>query len=142
MFVGEYVRSVDGAGRLALPAGLRAGFDGRCYMTCHPDGNITLSTVESFEAAANRLMEEIRSGEKAESALRAFGANTQFLSIDKQGRINFDDDTLRHAGLTDEAVIVGVVTTVEIWRPSRYRIVSSEHDQIKPPRQWDDEDDS
>lgn len=141
MFVGEFDRSVDGAGRLALPADFRDDLGTRCYVTCDPDGFVKISTEAKFGEAADFLREQVRAGLKPASALRAFGTTTQIASIDKQGRITLDEATRKHAGLKNQAVIAGAIDHLEIWRPSRLRQVGTEHEVVSPSRVWIDEDD-
>jgi MraZ protein len=141
MFVGEFDRSVDGAGRLALPADFRDDLGSKCYVTCDPEGFVKITTEENFRGEAEHLREQVRSGSRPASALRAFGTRTQIASIDKQGRITLDDATRRHAGLRSQAVIAGAIDHLEIWRPSRLVQMRSEHEVVAPSRTWIDEDD-
>lgn len=141
MFVGEFDRSVDGAGRLALPADFRDDLGSKCYVTCDPDGFVKITTEENFRTEADYLREQVRSGVKPGSALRAFGTKTQIASIDKQGRITLDESTRKHAGLKNQAVIAGAIDHLEIWRPSRFGQVGTEHEVAVPSRIWNDEDD-
>ena len=141
MFVGEFDRSVDGAGRLALPADFRDDLGSRCYVTCDPDGFVKITTEATFREEADFLREQVRSGAQPTSALRAFGTKTQIASIDKQGRITLDDATRRHAGLRNQAVIAGAIDHLEIWRPSRFRQVGTEPEVVAPSGSWNDEDD-
>jgi MraZ protein len=141
VFVGEFERSVDGAGRVALPASFRADLGSKCYLTCDPEGFVRITTEESFTSEAAFLREQVRAGAQPRSALRAFGTKTQIVSIDKQGRITLDEATRAHAGVRNEAIIAGAIDALEIWRPSRFRRIDSEHDDVAPPRAWDDEHD-
>jgi MraZ protein len=143
VFVGEYDRSVDGNGRLALPSAFRDLLGDKCYLRCDPDGFVSITTMEHFEREAGELTERVRQGEQPRSALRAFGVQSSVVSIDKQGRITLDEESRRHAGIKPggQAVIAGAVTSLEVWRPSRYARISSEHDVVQPPRVWVDEDD-
>jgi MraZ protein len=141
VFVGEYDRSVDGNGRLALPADFRDALGAKCYVTCDPEGFVKITTEESFESAAAHLREQVRAGTQPSSALRAFGVQSSVVSIDKQGRITLDENNRRHAGLTSggQAVIAGAIDSLEVWRSSRYRQVRNEDDVIQPSRIWNDE---
>lgn len=143
MFVGEYDRSVDGNGRLALPSAFRDDLGERCYVTRHASGCLTVTSEETFTAAAQRVLEQVHNGERPESAARNFGVNSSLLSIDKQGRITLDEDSRRHAGLRSggQVVIAGALECLEIWRPSRYRTMRAEDDVTEQPRVWIDEED-
>jgi MraZ protein len=142
VFVGEYDRSVDGNGRLALPSAFRDALGERCYVTRSPQGCLNVTSVDVFDGDAQLVLDQIRRGDRPESAARDFAVNSSLLSIDKQGRITLDDDSRRHAGLTSggQVVIAGALNCLQIWRPSRYRTVRVEDDVTQPGRVWQDGD--
>lgn len=142
VFVGEYDRSVDGNGRLALPSTFRDELGDRCYVTTDPGGFVAITTVTNFEADADTLLNEVRSGLLPESALRDFGVNSSIVSIDKQGRITLDESTRMHAGIRSgsQAILAGALSKLEVWRPSRYGTVRGEDAVVQPSRVWTDED--
>ncbi len=142
MFVGEYDRSVDGNGRVALPADFRDALGAKCYVTCDPEGFVKITTEANFQSDADHLKEQVRAGMQPASALRAFGVKSSVAAIDKQGRITLDEASRRHAGLASggQAVIAGAIDNLEVWRPSRYRQVRGEDDVVQPSRIWQDED--
>jgi MraZ protein len=142
VFVGEYDRSVDGNGRLALPSAFRDALGERCYVTRSPQGCLAVTSVDEFGLDAQLVLDQIRSGERPESAARDFAVNSSLLAIDKQGRITLDEESRRHAGLNSggPVVIAGALKNLEIWRPSRYRTVRVEDDVSQPARAWIDED--
>ncbi len=142
VFVGEYDRSVDGNGRLALPADFRDLLGSRCYVTCDPEGFVKITTETNFQSDADHLKSQVRAGELPASALRAFGVQTTVASIDKQGRITLDEASRSHAGLGGQAIIAGAIDNLEVWRPSRYRQIRGEDDVVQPSRVWVDEDDA
>lgn len=142
MFVGEYDRSVDGNGRVALPADFRDLLGSRCYVTGDPEGFVKITTEANFEAEAEHLREQVRSGAQPASALRAFGVKSSVVSIDKQGRITLDESVRDLAGLVPggQAVIAGAIDNLEVWRPSRYRTIRGEDAVVQPTRVWNDEE--
>lgn len=142
MFVGEYDRSVDGTGRLALPADFRDDLGAKCYLRCHPDGYVSITTIAQFEIEAAQLEERVNAGEAPPSALRAFGVSSSVASIDKQGRITLDEESRKHAGITSggQAVIAGAVNKLEVWRPTRYHTIRAEDIVVEPARVWADEE--
>jgi MraZ protein len=143
VFVGEYDRSVDGNGRLALPSPFREELGDRCYVTADPIGFVSITPVANFEADAQRLMEEVRDGLLPASAMRNFGVSSSVVSVDKQGRITLDEETRQFAGITPggQAIVAGALKQLEVWRPSRYRTIRGEDVVVQPTRTWNDEDD-
>lgn len=144
MFVGEYDRSVDGNGRLALPSTFRDDLGDRCYLTRHPIGYLRITSVDDFRASAAEVLGKVQRGELPESATRDFGVNSFLHAIDKQGRITLDDESRRHAGIAigGNVVIAGALDSLQIWRPSRFRTIRSEDGVQQPARVWADEGDS
>ena len=140
MFVGEFDRSVDGAGRVALPAHFRDHLVPRCFVTYDPDGFVKVTTEAQFRAESDFIRDEIRAGRRPASALRAFGTRTQILAVDKQGRITLEEKAREFAGLAagSQAMIVGNLNTLEIWRPSRFEVISAEDVVESAPRRWED----
>lgn len=142
MFVGEYDRSVDGNGRLALPSTFRDDLGDRCYVTRDPVGFLAVASVATFQADAAEVLDKVRRRELPESAARNFGVSSSLLSIDKQGRITLDEESRRHAGLVDggNVVIAGALTCLQIWRPSRFHTIRNEDEVTQPARVWIDGD--
>ena len=140
MFVGEFDRSVDGAGRVALPAEFRERLGTSCYLTAHPKGYVSVSTVADFDRKAADLLEKFGRGEVTEAAVRKMGKNSTLVSVDKQGRITLDEPNRVHAGIETggQAKLVGALDRLEIWRPNRYHTISDEDDVTEPNRVWND----
>ena len=125
VFVGDYDRSVDGNGRLALPSTFRDDLGERCYVP----RDRTVASRSRRSTISSRRPARARSGPQrrgARNRRRATSAvNSSLLAIDKQGRITLDDESRRHAGLRSggQVVIAGALNCLQIWRPSRYRTV-------------------
>lgn len=141
MFVGEYDRSVDGNGRLALPSTFRDDLGDRCFVTRHPVGYLAVTSEPAFAADAQEVLDKVRRGELPDSATRDFGVNSSLLSIDKQGRITLDEESRRHAGLAagGQVVIAGALSCLQIWRTSRFATIRNEDGVTQPVRVWNDE---
>ncbi len=140
MFVGEFDRSVDGNGRLALPAEFRDKLGTTCYLTGHPKGFVSVSTVDDFERKAAELLDKATRGEVTEAAVRKMGRNSTIVSIDKQGRITLDETSRTRAGIDtgSQVILVGALDRLEIWRPSRVETITDEDDVTEPDRVWVD----
>jgi len=140
VFVGEFDRSVDGNGRLALPAEFRDKLGTSCYLTGHAKGFVSVSTVDDFERKASEMLAKAARGEVTEAAVRKMGRNSSIVSIDKQGRITLDESSRQRAGIEtgSQVIIVGALDRLEIWRPSRFATVTDEDAVTEPDRVWVD----
>ena len=72
MFVGEYDRSVDGNGRVALPSAFRDELGERCYVSRAPNGCLTVTSVDEFRSGAQRVLDpldEVGAGEPPAEAV-------------------------------------------------------------------------
>jgi MraZ protein len=56
---------------------------------------------------------------------RLIGGMSEQVVLDKAGRICLPDDKAKAAGITDEAVLVGLLDRFEIWSPERFAQVQS-----------------
>jgi DNA-binding transcriptional regulator/RsmH inhibitor MraZ len=68
------------------------------------------------------------------------GRNSTIVAIDKQGRITLDEAARQRAGIEagSQAVLVGALDRLEIWRPNRFETVVDEDDITEPDRVWVD----
>lgn len=143
MFVGEFERSIDGNGRVALPASFREKLANEILLRLDPRGSLAITTPERYEQEAAALQTKIDAGLEPFEAIEALGASTSLISVDKHGRITLDDRARAHANIRPGANVafVGTVYGFSIWRPSRYATIKAERDVVVPTRVWDDEDD-
>ena len=56
---------------------------------------------------------------------RFIGSESVQVALDKAGRICLPEEMAREAGITDEAVLVGLLDRFEIWSPERYEKVKA-----------------
>ena len=54
---------------------------------------------------------------------RFIGSGSEQVALDKTGRICLPEEMAREAGITEEAVLVGLLDRFEIWSPERYEKV-------------------
>lgn len=65
-------------------------------------------------------VDDISIGEyERRSVLRLITSDAHGTPCDKQGRIMLTEALLEHAGIKDDAVLVGVLKGFEIWSPER-----------------------
>lgn len=56
---------------------------------------------------------------------RFIGSESVQVTLDKTGRICLPDEMARAVGITDQAVLVGLLDSFEIWSPERYALVKA-----------------
>jgi MraZ protein len=124
-FVSTYHNRIDAKGRVSVPAPFRAviaqgGFDG---VFCHP--SLDASAID----AGGRPMVETISGllegldpysdERDQLSTALFGLS-EILKLDQDGRVVLTEALRDHAGLSDQAVFVGLGDKFQIWNPENF----------------------
>src|SRR5678816_4286540 len=56
---------------------------------------------------------------------RFIGSESEQVAVDKAGRICLPENMTQAAGITDEAILVGLLDRFEIWNPERYERVKA-----------------
>ncbi|HUJ12034.1 MAG TPA: hypothetical protein VL171_18650 [Verrucomicrobiae bacterium] len=127
VFVGTFRHSVDEKNRVAIPAKWRAAAKGSQEFYVLPLPNNHLFVLP--ETAMDKMMEradDISIGEyERRGVLRLIAGDAHGTPCDKQGRIVLTEELLKHAGIENEAVLVGVLKGFEIWSPSRLEDVKA-----------------
>ncbi len=128
VFVGVYERQLDERGRVALPSTFRGDLGEQCYLYIGDDGCVSIRNVDTFEAEAVDLLEQVKRGEASRNRQRAFSASASQATIDKQGRVTIDARLREHAGIEPQAavMVLGSIDKIEIWEPEAYRVNEAE----------------
>lgn len=124
-FKGSYAYSIDGKGRMNIPARLRK------YVS--PDANQTFVITRGYEQCLFaypldewvKLEESIRQLSPTNPQHRYFTRtlleNAVESQLDRQSRITIPKELQRLAAIEKEALIIGVLERIEIWNPTTYR---------------------
>jgi MraZ protein len=67
---------------------------------------------------------------------RRIGSKSAQVTLDKAGRICLPEDMSRTAGIKDEVMLVGLLTSFEIWNPARYETVEAA-DEVHTPKAFE-----
>lgn len=127
MFVGRYEHTLDGKGRVVLPAKFRNHLAERAYLA--PGGNcLALWLPEAFDAAVARLRTQVREGTADPNALRGLLANSDEVTPDSQGRILVNDRLRAFASLDRDVVLAGQDDHIEIWDARRWQSLETDID--------------
>ena len=130
IFTGEFEHSVDAQRRVAIPRSWR-GAEGSClYLLPGKEKMIQIIPQYMFDVLRERLKKVSFTNPKMARALAAFGAKIQEVQCDKQGRVAIPAKMKVHAGIEGDAVLVGAVTTAQIWAKSEWE--NSQDDEMDP----------
>ncbi len=126
MFLGEFEHTIDGKGRLTIPAKFRDELESGVVITRGLDGCLWAYGRSEWE----RLAEKIAGMPTTNPAARNFARfmfSSAFDSIpDRQGRVLIPQNLRDYAGIQNETVIIGVMNRVEIWSPGKWAKVLTE----------------
>ncbi|MEQ1703209.1 MAG: cell division/cell wall cluster transcriptional repressor MraZ [Ilumatobacteraceae bacterium] len=128
LFVGAYERPLDDKGRLALPATFRDRLGEHCYLAKGQDKCVTVVPSATFEAEAEAMAARVRNGEVSRNQLRALASSAILVSLDKQGRVNVDEQLREYADLAlgEPVTVAGSFDRLELWAPQRFALVNDD----------------
>ena len=124
LFVGVHEHTIDGKGRLILPAGFRSHLADGAYVTAL-DGCVGILPVDEFAHTAEELRSQTGQRLVDINALRSFAAQADFVVPDGQGRMRILPHLRAGAGLDRRVIVTGMIRRIEIWSPERWTEVQS-----------------
>ncbi|MEZ4357289.1 MAG: division/cell wall cluster transcriptional repressor MraZ [Eubacteriales bacterium] len=115
MLIGEYRHSVDVKGRVFIPSKLREDL-GEKFIVSKGIGNcLFVFGADEWATFSSRLKTLPIADKAVQDFLRMLFASACECELDKQGRALIPQRLRNHAGISDDAVIIGVMTRAEIW---------------------------
>jgi MraZ protein len=120
-FLGSFVHQVDEKGRLSLPASFRRGVaESPLVVVQAHETALTLYPEASWKEVEARLLELLRRQPESRGYVLGITANAVEVAPDKQGRILVPQRLMQAIGMTDSALIVGLIDRIEVWDPERF----------------------
>lgn len=121
-YTGLFRHALDDKDRFTIPSAWRAAHaEGDTFLaTPHPDGYIAVLPPAEVEKLHVKISEMKLSDAAAQAFTARFFSQTQSFSFDKSGRVGLTAELLKHAGLDEEAVLVGSLTKFNIYSPARW----------------------
>ena len=120
MFMGEYNHTIDAKGRLIIPSKFREVLGDEFVVTKGMDGCLFVFDDPEWQAFEEKLHGLPMIDKEARQFTRFFLAGAASVEVDKQGRILIRAVLREFAGITKDAVLVGVGSRVEIWSKERW----------------------
>lgn len=121
MFQGTSQLTLDGKGRLSMPARHRdvllAQCEGRLTVTRHPDGCLLIYPRPSWEALRVKVAALPMSARTLQRVL--LGGATD-VDIDSAGRVQLPSELRSVAGLERDVLLLGMGERFELWDALRY----------------------
>lgn len=134
MLLGEYQHAIDEKGRMAVPAKFRKTLAGGVVVTKGSEGCLYLYPLEEWTKLAEKLARLPINQADARAFSRLMLAGAAHADIDTQGRVLIPSYLLSYAGISVQAVIIGLYNRAEIWdreQWQRYRTsVEEKGDEI------------
>jgi MraZ protein len=136
-YMSVHRHGVDEKRRVQIPAKWRSGDeDAELTMIVWPKASQgpCLRVLPPKQMA--ELMQELTqmpSSDPNKGLLKRFiGSRSVQVSLDKSGRVCIPEDLAKAAGITSEAVFVGLMDRFEIWSPERYASLDAVDEAMAP----------
>ena len=120
MFLGEFVHTIDGGGRLTIPARFRADLTLGLVITRGLDRCLAIYPLEEWGQLAERVSGLPMTDRRARAFRRLVFANASDAVPDKQGRVLIPPRLREYASLDGEVVVTGLHTYIEVWNPESW----------------------
>ncbi len=119
MFLGEYSHTLDGKGRLTIPARYRAELSSGLVITKGYDPCLVVYPSAAWAALAERVAGMPAASRTVRSVSRWVFGSAFETNLDKMGRVLIPSFLRDYTSIAEEAMIVGGNTYFEIWSPAR-----------------------
>jgi len=125
-FVSKYSATVDGKGRIVLPAPFKRelGDSPEPVLVVEKDAYDACLNIYPY-ATWQTMVDEMRGKLNINNPVHSKFLSRYFeeivtLTMAENGRLNIPDKMLQHAGIVKEAVFTGQGTLMKLWEPSRH----------------------
>ena len=124
LLTGTFARAIDQKLRVAIPKPLREALGsaskGVLYVAPGTDGSLALFTEDALAELADRLARSSPNAQEVRAFSRLFYARAQAVELDGQGRVRIPPELAELAGLSKEAMLIGVQDHLELWDRERW----------------------
>ena len=123
MFRGQFEHTIDGKGRLSIPARFREALANKSpdrLIVTRFTGCLQAYATPDFEAIERKLKAKPQD-HKVRQFIRFFVGGAQECELDPTGRIVVPPSLRTHGGLEKDVVLVGAVDCFEIWSAANWK---------------------
>ena len=115
-FFGEYEHNIDSQKRIAIPSPWRKNGTPQFVLLPGRGNYLQLIPIKTFkEEFLDKAKKESFVNASSALALARLGSKAQECSFDKQGRVKLSPALLESAKISTSAVLIGAVSTIQIW---------------------------
>ena len=128
MFIGEYTYRVDEKGRVPIPPKFRSEELKKEGLILSPgmEKCITIYSLPEWKKLADSLTSGPIISSKLRKLNRAIFSTAFHAELDAQGRIMVPANLRQYAGITDDVVIAGANTYLELWSKNQWETEKAE----------------
>lgn len=135
LFLGEYRVTFTGQGRIIIPKKIREALGTGKTFTLTKGFDSCLSGFRNadWEKSAIELISPSPLEMQKADVKRHLFSSAIIVELDDQGRFVIPKNLLDYAGLTNQAVVIGVGDHYEIWQPKKWDAYQKKLDKFKHP---------
>jgi len=131
VYFGEFRGKADRQGRIVIPARLRslisAGGKNPVYLIRGLENWLFIFSEKEWKNQSSRLKELPFTKGDPRTFTRLFFSGAFQSNVDRQGRILIPVNLLEYAGISENIVIIGAGTRIELWDEKGGRIITQIH---------------
>ncbi len=118
-FVGRYEHSLDGKGRVILPARFRSSFETLALVSKYNERCLAIWTPEAFDRKADEMALLMDGSPEDRARARAWSMGSAEVDLDRQGRVALPQYLREFAQLSEGGTVLvhGALTHIEVWNP-------------------------
>jgi MraZ protein len=123
-FVGRYEHSLDGKGRIILPARFRTSFETLALVSKHNERCLAIWTPDAFDRKADEMALLLDGTPDERARARAWSMGSAEVDLDRQGRVAIPAYLREFAGLSEGGTVLvhGALNHVELWHPDVWQV--------------------
>lgn len=138
MFLGEFTHTIDGKGRLTIPAKFRGQLAVGLVVTRGFDQNLMLFPLDGWQELAERIAQRPLSDQDMRTFRRRLFSGAVDLEPDRQGRILLPQFLRDFAAIDNEVVIAGNFNYIELWSTENWAAVRAGIENSSDAARWAD----
>ncbi len=122
MLLGEFRCSADGKGRLGIPAAFSTELAGGVTVTRGIEQCLVVYPTKEWEKLAAKLQDRLPLTSQPARKFNRFLFSAAAACVPNEaGQLPLPDHLRRYARIDGEAVVVGLLSHLEIWNPERWQ---------------------